>query len=356
LLQFVGAGDTHVEVTVGAKDHTVVSTPEHVFQRGAVGQFDASSTGCGTSSLKIIQGGDDLGFLISGGGWQHQSRCSGIDHDRYSILLPHVLHQQFHRFFHQWQLVGIIHRTGHVEQKDQIAGRRAGHIQVPALQADMHKVALLVPGADAHLGIDAEGMLAFGLRIVIAEIVDHFLGPDRVGGRKLILIEVATDGAIGSGIDVDGKGGQRLGERAVEDIGSNGAKLLGVPIFSRDQIGIGISSSWCCHYGSDTGLTRITAHVVFGHDRQLGSDFICRHDGFHIRHIGDDLRLCYHYFFWLGDHCCYGFGFNLDGQLGIGLDFYIGQFSFFVTFGLHFETVGAGDQLVKKRFTLGISL
>ena len=71
--------------------------------------------------------------------------------------------------------------------------------------------------------------------IIIAEIVDHFLGPDGCFRRQLAVIEKPADVGIAAGIDVDGKGGHRFIRNPLD-----AGDILAVIAFAVLRLGSGI--------------------------------------------------------------------------------------------------------------------
>ncbi len=50
-----------------------------------------------------------------------------------------------------------------------------------------------IPGADACLGVDREGMFSGGFRVIVFEIVDHLLHADGIDRHLLAQIDEAPD-------------------------------------------------------------------------------------------------------------------------------------------------------------------
>ena len=107
-------------------------------------------------------------------------------------------------------LFGRVHRSRRVDQEDEVGARPRRPVHRIALDADADELAARRPGAREHGDIGAERLSrALRRRIVVVEIVDHFLGPDRGRLRQDVLVERGPDPGIGGGVDVDREGRDR---------------------------------------------------------------------------------------------------------------------------------------------------
>ena len=57
----------------------------------------------------------------------------------------------------------------------------------------MEEIMALIPGADACLGVDREGVFAGGFRIIVFEVVDHLLYAHCIGRHLLAEVDEAPD-------------------------------------------------------------------------------------------------------------------------------------------------------------------
>ncbi len=129
-----------------------------------------------------------LPLVGAAGGLQHFAGRARIDDDRDVVLIVHLVDQQLQGVDHQRQLVGLVHRAGHVEQECEVQRRAAVVGQVIALHGDPHQFASLAPRRrrDLHRGRKRHG---FRIRqcVVVIEIVYQLLDPHRIlsaAGRR----------------------------------------------------------------------------------------------------------------------------------------------------------------------------
>ena len=59
-LESVDRGNTHIEITIGAEDHPVISAFHKVLLRNLIGQLNAGTSGSGASGLQVIHCFHDL--------------------------------------------------------------------------------------------------------------------------------------------------------------------------------------------------------------------------------------------------------------------------------------------------------
>ena len=198
-----------IEIAIGGEDHAVDAAFDEIGARGGVGEPQTVAA-CGrTSGGEPVERGADLARIA--GRFEHEARRPRIDHDRHAVARGQFAAEPGQRRFDQRQLVGIVHRARYVEQEDQI-GRRAARLrQIVSAQADPHELRLTVPRRGGGIERDGEGCATIRrARIIVAEIIDHLLGPHRGGWRQLPLRQIAAGIGIGAGIDIDREGGDRL--------------------------------------------------------------------------------------------------------------------------------------------------
>ena len=108
------------------------------------------------AGLEIFERGQNLLLVIAGRGRQRQAGGAGIDHDRDAIVLAQLLDEQAHRLLDQRQLVRRLHRTGDVDQENQVACRPLLVSDFPAFQSDPDEPMGRLPGAGRDLEVDRE--------------------------------------------------------------------------------------------------------------------------------------------------------------------------------------------------------
>ncbi len=87
-----------------------------------------------------------------------------------------------------------------------------------------------VPRRRGELGRHRERLGPRGLRVVVAEIVDHLLDADGVLGRQMPLGHEPPHVGIGRGVDVDREGGERAPGRRLPGVVVDPPVLLGIEV------------------------------------------------------------------------------------------------------------------------------
>ena len=205
--EFGGIGDADVEIAVGAEDDAVVAIGHEVVEGLVVGEPDAGAAGGAAAGLEAFNGGVNGGEIVAGGGRQDEAGGAGVDDDGNAVLRRELSGEKLDGLLDERQLVFVGHRSGNVEQEDEVAGRAGFGVELLALERDLHERVRLVPRARGGFDVDGEGHVALGRRIVVGEIIDHFLDAHRVGRRHLAGAQEAPDVRVGRRIHVDGEGG-----------------------------------------------------------------------------------------------------------------------------------------------------
>ncbi len=262
--QLALAARPDVEVAVGGEDDAVVPGRLEVPPGHVVGQLDSFGAGGRAPRLQAVEGGEDLLLVASRGGGEHQPGGPGIDHDGHPVLRPEAGHHELEGALHQRQLVRFIHRAGDIEQEHQVAGGQLLGIEVLPLEPHQEQLVLGVPGAGAPLEGHREGVAVGRLGIVVREVVDELLHPDRVGGGQGVLVEEAPDVAVARRVDVDREGRERVAGRLQEPVLVDTVIFLagGVPLRPRgdqpgleaDDAGLGVPELGAGSTGGDRGL------------------------------------------------------------------------------------------------------
>src|SRR6202000_239257 len=99
-----------------------------------------------------------------------------------------------------------------------------------SLQANVNEVVLFVPWAFGILGGNRKRIVALGLWILIAEIIDHLLHPHGIGLWQASLCDVPANIAIRSLIHIDAESRQRIFFCILEFVVINLAILLRIKI------------------------------------------------------------------------------------------------------------------------------
>ena len=107
------------------------------------------------------------------------------------------------------------------------------------LQADQHQPGLCVPGAGSDFRGHAKGFAVLRLRVVIAEVVQHFLNADTVRGNPFPAQDLPPQQGVGRGVHVRREGGQGRSHNAQEAVALKGGVLLRVPFSAVSLVGSG---------------------------------------------------------------------------------------------------------------------
>ena len=126
------------------------------------------------------------------------------------VVGPQLVHEQAQRLLHQGQLVRLVHRARHIEQKDQVRGRTLRIADLTALETDPHEAVFGRPRGRGHLEVRGEGHVARRRRVAVGEIVHEFLDPHGIGRRPLPLGQEAPDIGVRCRVHVHREGGERL--------------------------------------------------------------------------------------------------------------------------------------------------
>ena len=59
-------------------------------------------------------------LCMTRGRWEYQARRRGVDNHGDMVILAELFDQALQAPLDQWELVGFVHRTGDVDQKDEI--------------------------------------------------------------------------------------------------------------------------------------------------------------------------------------------------------------------------------------------
>ena len=176
---------------------------EEVLLGDLVGQHDPLAAGGRAARFELLDRLVDAPLLAAVRRGKHEPRVAGIGDDRHAVLRPELIDEEMQRALDQRQLVGVLHRSRHIDQEDEIAGRQVRRVDPPSLEADQEEPVLFVPGAARDLRRHRERLARGWIGIVIGEIVDHLLDAHRVARRPLVLGQEAADIAVGRAIDVD---------------------------------------------------------------------------------------------------------------------------------------------------------
>ena len=80
------------------------------------------------------------------------------EHDRDPIVLAQLESHMRQAFDDQWQFVGFVHRSGNVNQKDEIGKRSCFAGDFAALDADADPPVILIPRATGDFSVRSERM------------------------------------------------------------------------------------------------------------------------------------------------------------------------------------------------------
>ena len=201
---------TDVEIAIGREDHAIDAALDKTLARLGIGQLDARTAVGRAAGPQLFQRLFNARDLVARGGFEHHPRGAGVDHDAHPVICIQLARQQGQRTLQQRQFVLGMHRTGHIDQKHQVGrlelirgNRRGAH-------RDAQQAGVRIPGIWPVLQVDRKGLVALGQRILIAEVVDQLLDAHRIRRRQAAVHQHAAHIGIGTGIDIQAEGGDRI--------------------------------------------------------------------------------------------------------------------------------------------------
>src|SRR5712692_4559465 len=212
------AGHSDVEVAVGGEDDAIVPVSCEILLGGFVGQLDSCAPSGRAAGLELVECGQDRLLVGSGGLWQHDSGCTGVNDDGHRIFGTELLDQQSKCRLEKRQTLGRHHRSRDVEQKDEIVGRELPLVDRLSLDADAQQAVIRVPWASGHFAGHAERPPVAGLRIAVREVIDHLFDADGFGRRKHVGVQKSTDVGVRGAVDIDRESGGLLILRVDESV------------------------------------------------------------------------------------------------------------------------------------------
>ena len=130
LHQFLGGGDAHVEVAVGAHDDAVVAAGDIMGRCFLVSHLHRlparGAAACLQAANDIL---DDLSPLGDKGGFQEFAYGTGVSDDGDTVLRAHVIHHTAQAGFYQFQSIIPVHGAGRVDEEDVVSGWNLAFLQ-----------------------------------------------------------------------------------------------------------------------------------------------------------------------------------------------------------------------------------
>lgn len=163
-----------------------------------------------------------------------QAGLAGVGDNRDVVVLGQLVDEHGQRVFDQRQLIGVAHRPGDVEEEDQVARAALGRVDLAGLQPDADQAVVSIPRTAGRFHVDGKGLVPLWLRVVIREVVDHFLDSHGAGRRNLVVLQQTPHVRVGGRVDVDRNGALGLDGGRLERVLLRRRVLLGVaPASSR---------------------------------------------------------------------------------------------------------------------------
>ena len=145
-------------------------------------------------------------FFIAAGRLKCHTRVAGVSHDGDSVVFAQLIDHHLKTSFKQRKFILVVHRARNVDQKHQVGRGPLVDVDFFAFKPNPQKFVGLVPGAVGQFHVDREGIVAFGLRIVVVEVVDQFFKSNRIGWWHLSAFDEASHVSVRSGINIDREG------------------------------------------------------------------------------------------------------------------------------------------------------
>ena len=195
--------------------------------------------------VKIVDRLQDLVALRRLRWLKHGASIAGIGDNRHRIVRPKLGDQQAEGRAQQRQLVGFVHRTGHVDQEDKIRLRLLRRSHVKALDRNMHQLGVGVPRRRHHAdgGIERRFGAVRPLPVV-GKIIDHLLDAHRIGLRQNSFLQRPPHEGVGRSVDVDREGRHRVLQRGLHGIGLEGLDAVAVFFRLRQNISRRMAPAW----------------------------------------------------------------------------------------------------------------
>ena len=221
---------TDVQISVRCQDHPVVAA-FHKILLGQLISLDETRRAVGAAGGgKIFHRVADHGLFRPVDTLQYHSILISIGDKRNPVLCPKLLRQQPEGPLHKRKLVVIAHGTGHINQEDQIGGRPLLLGDLLRLKAYHQKLRLLIPGAGSNPEGSGEGLSLLGVRIIIAEVIDHLLDPHRVRRHLTACQHHPPQIGVRGRVHIRREGGKRRAKHAAPGIFRRIGIFLRVPV------------------------------------------------------------------------------------------------------------------------------
>ncbi len=208
--QFIIAAEAHVEIAVGAENHAVRAIWDVVANGFGVGQLNARFAIGRSARVQVLNGRDNVAFVLARSGRQFHARVARISHQRDAVVFVHFARQHAEGFLHQGQLVGGGHRTGNIHQEHQVRQRALFLGNLPPLQTEADQTMFRLPRANRDFGVDRKRIAIDGRSVIVMEVVDEFFNPHGIGGRALAMLNKPPDVGVRSGVHINRKRGKCL--------------------------------------------------------------------------------------------------------------------------------------------------
>ena len=205
-LQVVQVGDAHIEVAVSGENDAVDAALDVMIRRHAIGQLDAGAAGRGAAGGESVQGIQDRILLVGRRGVQYQAGGAGVGDDGHAIVPVQLLDHHLKPFLEQRQLVGAAHRSGDIQQEDQIGRFILAFVGPAALQADTQQFVSRIPRTYMHRHGGRKRGAVGRCAVVVVKIVDHLLDAHGIGRRALSIAQKAPDIGVRRRIHINREG------------------------------------------------------------------------------------------------------------------------------------------------------
>ena len=228
-LEFVRAGDAHIEIAVRSQNDPVDTLGVKIFLRQLIGILDAFRARRRAACAEPVDGGQDFGLVGNSRRPQRHARTRCIRHDANRVVGLELINQHTERIFHQRQPVLRPHRARHIDEEHKVGAWPFGGLQCVALDADMDELVGSIPGRgdDGDRGLE-RCVGSFGRGVGVGEIVDHLLDAHRVLLRHFPGIEGTAREGIGGRVDIEREGRDGLGGDLLDAIVREHRQLVAV--------------------------------------------------------------------------------------------------------------------------------
>jgi hypothetical protein len=202
--------DTDVEVAVGGEDDAVDAVLEEAGLRLLVSQDDAAAAVGRALRVENIDGPADRVLRAARRGREQQLGAPRVGDDADAVLRGEFVDQQPQRLLDERQAIFGRHRTGGVDEEDEVAGGHVLLVDRLGAEADAQQVVLGLPGAGGQFQREGDGLAVLRRGVVVVEVIEEVGDAHGILRRQLPGVEAGAGVGVGGGVHGAGDGRERV--------------------------------------------------------------------------------------------------------------------------------------------------